>query len=100
MARAIAVELPEEDGGGKDSECVGRYNSHTYFHTGKRIRVMVHGDDVVSAGSRSALEVENMRGREVLSCSCRTLATVKRTCKRTECSIGSSGQSRVVDTQL
>ena len=128
MARAIAVELLEEDGGGKGSECVGllqksldgtrdaaanfqtevhtfmymhlfkvgRYNSRTYFHTGKRIRVMVRGDDLVSAVSSSALEVENMRGREVLSCSCRTLATVQRSCKRTECSTGSSGQSGVV----
>ena len=86
VARAMAVELAEDDGGGKGfrvCEClvllqkslfgtrdaaenfqkgvqimyvqvfnVGCYNLITYIHTCTRIRMMVHGDDFISTGSR------------------------------------------------
>ena len=35
---------------------VGKYNSSTYFHKARSIKVMVHGDDFVSSGSRSSLK--------------------------------------------
>ena len=82
VTRIIAVELPGEDGGGKDSEfvgllqksfygtrdaaanfqeevrkfmqdhnfVVGKFNSSTYYHRAKNLRVVVHGDDFMSCG--------------------------------------------------
>ena len=35
---------------------VGCYSSRTYFHTGMRIRVIVHGDDFISADGRGLLD--------------------------------------------
>ena len=35
---------------------VGRYSSRTYFHTGMTTRVIVHGDDFISADGRSSLD--------------------------------------------
>ena len=35
---------------------MGKYNSSTYLHKAKGIKVMVHGDDFVSSGSRSSLK--------------------------------------------
>ena len=34
----------------------GKYNSSTYLHKAKGIKVMVHGEDFVSSGSRSSLK--------------------------------------------
>ena len=98
VTRIIAVELPEEDGGGKDSEfvgllqkslygtrdaaanfqkevrkfmqdhnfVVGKYNSSTYYHRAKNLRVMVHG----RAGCRVMVQVlsgSQVRSKDVLN---------------------------------
>ena len=53
VTRIIAVELQEEDGGGKDSEFVGLLR--TYYHRAENLRVMVHGDDFISCGRRDVV---------------------------------------------
>ena len=34
---------------------VGRYNCSTFYHPVKKLRVMVHGDDFISSGTRTSL---------------------------------------------
>ena len=35
---------------------VGKYNPATYYHPGKKIRTLVHGDDFISSGGRENVE--------------------------------------------
>ena len=56
--RDAALNFPKEVRKFMQSQgfVVGKYNSSTYLHKAKGIKVMVHGDDFVSSGSRSSLK--------------------------------------------
>ena len=74
ISRELAVELPVEDGGGPGTRdaaanfqrevkkfmreqgfVVGAYNVSTFYHRQRGLRVMVHGDETISTGSRESV---------------------------------------------